>query len=129
MRLELGRDPDPGDLLVVLACATHTLAGRASNEIGLDLDTLWGTIQKLRQEDQRAREQLTSEIADLARAKEQAIEEQRFEDAGRLRDEERELRERSRPATAPPGDIVQEARRRLGIPSPEEDAPQAPDSR
>jgi hypothetical protein len=128
MRRELGRDPDPGDLLLVLACATHTLAGRASNEIRLDLDTLWGTIEKLRREDRRAREQLTSQIDDLARAQGQAIEEQRFEDAARLRDQERELRERSRAATAAPGDVLQEARRRLGIPSPEEDAPQASDS-
>ncbi len=127
MRRELGRDPDPGDLLLVLACATNTLAGRASREMGLDLDTLWATIQKLRQEDQRSQQQATSEIEELSRAKEQAIEEQRFEVAAQLRDQERELRERARAGTVPPEQVLQEARRRLGIPTPQEDPPPAPE--
>jgi hypothetical protein len=129
MRSELGRDPDPGDLLLVLACATHTHAGRAMRELGVDLDALWATIQRLRHEEERAQQELTSEIEHISLMKDQAIEDQRFEAAAKLRDQERELRERARARAVLPAEVLQEARRRLGIPGPEEETPRAPDDR
>jgi hypothetical protein len=109
----------------VLGCAEHTLAGRALRDMSLDRDALWGTIEKLRQEDRRARDRQVHEIEELTRAKDQAIQEQRFEAAAQLRDRVRAIREGARVA---PATALHEVRRRLGIPAPDEDAPQAPAS-
>ena len=48
IRQELGREPDPGDLLLVLARSSETLAGPALRELGVDPDALWATIERLR---------------------------------------------------------------------------------
>ena len=122
LRRELGRAPDPGDLLLVLACAKHTLAGRALDRMGLDVDTLWGTVQKLRKDDEGALQELTLAIDEAAEAKERAIEEQNFPSAAEHRDHERELRQRARARSVPPPDLLDEIRRRLGIPGPPEEA-------
>ncbi len=119
IRTELGRAPDPGDLLLVLGCAKHTLAGRALEHMGLDIDTLWGVVQKLRTDEERAREQLALEIAEAAAARDRAIADEDFETATKRRDLERTLRERARALPAP--DLMGETRRRLGIPGPPQD--------
>ena len=74
-----------------------------------------------------ARRAIVETHKELSIAKEQAIEQQRFETAAQLRDQERELREGARARSAPPAEVLEEARRRLGIPAPQEDAPQTPE--
>ena len=50
IRHELGREPDPGDLLLVLASARETISGRAVSELGVDLDALQAAVERLRAE-------------------------------------------------------------------------------
>jgi ATP-dependent Clp protease ATP-binding subunit ClpA len=133
IRGQLGRDPDAGDLLLVLACALDTVPGRALRELGIDLDALWGTIKHARAQATRAREQavvarrqLTDQILELRVAKDQAIEAHEFERAADLRDQERRLEEQTRRDTtsAPDDEMLRQVRRRLGI--PEADDPPQP---
>jgi ATP-dependent Clp protease ATP-binding subunit ClpA len=128
IRHELGREPDVGDLLLALACAQETLAARALGELGVELDALWGTIERVRHQHSGAREELVRRIQEVCRAKEQAIEAQQFENAARLRDQERELREQARAHAAVRPEVLQEIRRHLGIPSSPDDAANPPDS-
>ncbi|HEX5191729.1 MAG TPA: Clp protease N-terminal domain-containing protein [Solirubrobacteraceae bacterium] len=121
IRGKLGRDPDVGDLLLVLACAQGTVAAGALEQLGIDLDALWGTIERVRAQTTRAeaqaREQLDEQIDAARIAKEEAIEAQQFDRAADLRDQERRLTEqqvRARQGIAP--EVLAEIRRRLGIP-------------
>ncbi len=124
IRGKLGRDPDAGDLLLALACAPDTLPGQALGELGVDLDVLWGMIERAREHALRARveaaradEQATQRIRELRRAKQQAIESQEFERAAGLRDQERKIMEQSSARTElQPEVLLQEISRRLGIP-------------
>jgi ATP-dependent Clp protease ATP-binding subunit ClpA len=122
IRDELGRDPDAGDLLLVLACAQETLAARGLSELGVELDALWGTIERLRNLHSGAQAELARRIEEVCRAKEQAIEAREFENAALLRDEERELREQVRAPAAVAPQVLREIRRRLGIPDTPDDA-------
>ncbi len=124
IRGQLGREPDAGDLLLVLACAPDTPAARALGELGVEPDALWGTVERLRQQLARDREQLAEQILTVRGAKEQALEEQEFERAAGLRDQERELMERTRARSGVPPEVLQEISARLGIPrrAREEDA-------
>jgi hypothetical protein len=108
---DLRREPDLGDLLLVLACDSEGLAGKALKELGIDLDTLWGTIERIRLPNEDVRRRLR----EVRIAKENALEQRRFEEAARLRDEERELagEHREHPAVTP--EVLQEMRRRLGL--------------
>jgi hypothetical protein len=128
IREELGREPDPGDLLLVLASAQGTLTARALSELGVELDALWGTIEHVRQQHAGAREDLTRRIQDVCVAKEQAIEAQEFQTAARLRDQERELREQARAQSAVRPEVLPEIRRHLGIPTSPGDAGSPPDN-
>jgi hypothetical protein len=121
IRGKLGREPDVGDLLLVLACAQGTVSARALQELGVDLDALWGTIERVRAQTARAeaqtRKHVDEEINAVRIAKEEAIEAQQFDRAADLRDQERRLTERqvrARQAVAP--EVLAEIRRRLGIP-------------
>jgi len=127
IRGQLGREPDAGDLLLALACAPDALPARALGELGVDLDALWGTIERVRQQVSRAREQLTEQTWEVRGAKEQALEAQEFERAAELRDQERELMEQAHTHTDMPPEVLQEIRRRLGIPRTD-DSPQQPES-
>jgi ATP-dependent Clp protease ATP-binding subunit ClpA len=118
IRQELGREPDAGDLLLTIACARETLAARALRELGVDLDALWGTLERVRQEDADAGEKLEQRIETVQEAKRQALQNERFQDAARLRDEQRELIEQRR-SHADEG-LLQEVRARLGLPTPED---------
>jgi len=71
------------------------LSAQALGELGVELDALWGTIERVRQQTSRAREQLTQQIWEVRGAKEQALEAQEFEHAAGLRDQERELTEQA----------------------------------
>jgi ATP-dependent Clp protease ATP-binding subunit ClpA len=134
IRGQLGRDPDAGDLLLVLACALDMVPGRALSELGIDLDALWGAIEHAREQPSRAREQavvarrqLTDQILELRVAKDQAIEADEFERAANLRDQERQLTEeqtRRDAISMPDEEMLRQVRRRLGI--PEADDPPQP---
>ncbi len=125
IRRELGRQPDLGDLLLALACAPDTAASRALSELGVDLDALWGTIERARRQQSAEREQLARRIHEVSEAKEQALQARQFDHAASLRDQERELREQQRARHGVPAEALSEARRRLGIPS-SPDAPANP---
>jgi ATP-dependent Clp protease ATP-binding subunit ClpA len=77
IRGELGRDPDIGDLLLVLACTHDTVPARALDELGIDLDGLWGAVEHVRaqglQPQAPAREHLAEQITAVRAAKQQAI--------------------------------------------------------
>ncbi|MHB8694297.1 MAG: UvrB/UvrC motif-containing protein [Solirubrobacteraceae bacterium] len=126
IRQGLGREPDPGDLLLVLACAQETLTAQALSELGVELDALWGTIEHVRQQHFAAEKDLMRRIQDVCRAKEQAIEAQEFQNAARLRDQERELREQAGAQSAVRPEVLPEIRRHLGIPTSPGDAASPP---
>jgi hypothetical protein len=48
IRADLGRAPDLGDLLLAVICVPHTPAAEALNELGVDVDELWGSIERAR---------------------------------------------------------------------------------
>ncbi len=115
IRAELGRAPDVGDLLLAIVCVPHTPAAEALSELGVDVDELWGRIERTRLRAQTTRQALAKRMAEVAQAKEQAIEDGRFTDASQLRDQERELRDEARSDQRERLKIVGELRRRLGI--------------
>lgn len=118
IRQELVRDPDLGDLLLVIACAQDTLAGKALRETGIDLDVLWGALERLRQRQAEERQALIRTIEDVRTRKAQALESKEFAEAATLRDEERELSDRARAQAAIGPELTGELRRRLGLPTP-----------
>jgi ATP-dependent Clp protease ATP-binding subunit ClpA len=123
IRGKLGREPDAGDLLLALACAPDTLPAQGLAELGVELDVLWGTVERAREQTTRVREQaaraqeeLTQQIQNVRRAKVQAIDEQAFERAAGLRDQERELVELAQANAHLNPEVLQEIMLRLGIP-------------
>jgi hypothetical protein len=126
IRSKLGRAPDAGDLLLAPACAPEMLPAQALSQLGVDLDALWGTLERARAQATQAREQtrdarrrLTEEIHELRVTKERAIEAQQFERAAELRDQERQLVEehaQTHQARPSEDEALHEIRRRLGIP-------------
>jgi hypothetical protein len=133
IRGKLGREPDAGDLLLALACAPGTIPGQALGELGVDLDVLWGMIERARDQFTRARmqnrqaqEELAQEIGEVRRAKQEAIEAQEFERAAGLRDQERELIEQTPAQPVMPLEVLQEITRRLGLPHTD-NPPQPPE--
>ena len=118
IRHELGRDPDSGDLLLVLACVQEPLAGRALSALGVDLDQLWATIERLRAQAVAEQRENQQQIDETAKAKQAALEAQDFDRAAALRDRERELRERERQrATVDTPAALEAVRRHLGLPT------------
>ena len=113
IRRELRREPDTGDLLLALGCAADTPAGRALRELGINLDGLHTTVERVRAQSPPTDEQ---RIEQVRQEKERAIESQQWETANLLRDEERNLtRAHRRKAEALP----REVRRLLGLSSPD----------
>ncbi|HEY1521695.1 MAG TPA: Clp protease N-terminal domain-containing protein [Solirubrobacteraceae bacterium] len=114
IRDELGREPDDGDLLLVLASMPGLVSGQTLAELGVDPDALWGVLERVR----RARSEAAAEVErqrEQARlAKEAAIEARNFAEAARLRDQERELAQRRRSGP----ESLNEIRRLLGLPPP-----------
>lgn len=117
IRRGLAREPDLGDLLLALACAHQTLAGEALGGLGLDLDALWGALERTRQRRSEQSEELERRIDELRSHKREALQNDRFQEAARLRDEERELTEQRRSQSQ--HDVLREVRGRLGLPTPE----------
>lgn len=48
IRQSLGREFDIGDLLLAIGCARDTVGGRALSELGMDLDALCETLERIR---------------------------------------------------------------------------------
>jgi ATP-dependent Clp protease ATP-binding subunit ClpA len=115
IRTSLGREPDAGDLLLVIACAHDSTASQALRELGVDLDLLWSTLERIRQGRTAQREELVGLIADARRKKHVALEAGQFEEAVSFRDVERELTARLDSEQGFEREIVREARRRLGL--------------
>jgi Clp amino terminal domain, pathogenicity island component len=120
IRRDLQRAPDTGDLLLALASAPATLAGRALRALGANLDGLPGMVERIRAQ-ALAEDELAQRIQELTKAKEQAI-----ENVARLRAQERELREQADARAAVQPEVLGEIRRRLGIPAPIDNPPQPP---
>jgi ATP-dependent Clp protease ATP-binding subunit ClpA len=118
IRRELGREPDAGDLLLVLSAASETLPAQALAKLGVDLDELWGELERLRAQARSAREALAAEIDKARLEKDQAIEAQQFDAASRHRDRQRELTEQQHAQTTVSPDALPAVRRRLGLPTP-----------
>ena len=62
IRRELHREPDSGDVLLVMVCTRETLAGRALGELDLDLDALRTTIERLRHQQPRTQQKPGPEV-------------------------------------------------------------------
>lgn len=118
IRADLGRAPDLGDLLLALICVPHTPATEALNELGLDVDELWGSIERARTRAQSDRHAFAKRLGEIKVAKELAIEQGRLDDAAELRDQEREWRVQARSTQGARMATMAELRRRLGISPP-----------
>jgi ATP-dependent Clp protease ATP-binding subunit ClpA len=83
------RNPDSGDLLIVLAAASDTVASEMLRELGLDSDRLTAIVQAARHSHAAGDPHLP--IEKIRRDKEEALESNEFALAARLRDQERSL--------------------------------------
>lgn len=117
---ELQREPDTGDLLLVLASTPDTLAGRALRELGANLDQLPAIVDRIRTQ-ALVEDELAQQIQKLTEAKQQAI-----ENVARLRAQERELREQADARTIVKPETLHKIRRQLGIPAPIDPPSQPP---
>jgi hypothetical protein len=111
----LGRDPDVGDLLLLLSTVPGTVAFDALRERGVDPDALWATVERGRREQAHARDDMGRQLEAIGKAKDEAVQAGQLDRAVELRDQERELRERLSGVSISP-DALDEIRRRLGIP-------------
>jgi hypothetical protein len=118
IRADLGRAPDLGDLLLALICVPHSPAAEAFNELGLDVDELWGSIERARTRAQVDSRSFAKRLGEIRVAKDLAIEQGRLEDAAELRDQEREWRVQARSTQRARMATMTELRRRLGISPP-----------
>jgi ATP-dependent Clp protease ATP-binding subunit ClpA len=124
IRRALAREPDLGDLLLTIACARRTLAGEALRELGIELDALWATVERIRETRSERSGELERRINEVRDQKRQALQDERFQEAARLRDEERQLTEErqliEQGYSQSQRDVLEEARGRLGLPTPDE---------
>jgi hypothetical protein len=118
IRADLGRAPDLGDLLLALICVPHTPAAEALNELGLDVDELWGSIERARTRAQLDGQAFAKRLGEIEVAKELAIELGRLDDAAQLHDQEREWTVQARSTQRARMATMTELRRRLGISPP-----------
>jgi ATP-dependent Clp protease ATP-binding subunit ClpA len=91
VRRVLERAPDTGDLLLALASAPDTRAADALRALGVDLDALAAAVEEIRAQAEPSQDDLARKLDDVRHSKEQAAEEQEYEAAAQLRDEERRL--------------------------------------
>ena len=118
IRRELGREPDAGDLLLVLTAAPDSVPARALEQLKVDVDELWGEVEHLRRQAQATKRQLAEQIEQARLEKERAIESQQFQAAARHRDQERRLTEQQRAQKLMSAETLQTVRHRLGLPTP-----------
>jgi hypothetical protein len=89
IRQERGREPDPGDLLIVLASTPDTVVSDLISELGVEPDRLAETLERLRRS--RGERNRHAAIEKVRQEKEAAKESGDTALADRLRDEERRL--------------------------------------
>jgi ATP-dependent Clp protease ATP-binding subunit ClpA len=118
IRHELGREPDGGDLLVVLTATPDSAAAQARDQLKVDADELSGTVEHLRREAHAAERQHAEQIEQARLEKERAIESQRLQDAALHRDQERRLSEQQPTQRFVSTETLQAIRHRLGLPTP-----------
>jgi hypothetical protein len=104
------RNPDSGDLLIVLATATDTIANEMLRELGLDSDRLTEIVQTAR--NSQAAGDPHAQIERARRDKEEALESKLFALAARFRYEERSLTQKLKAEHAA---TLEEIRIRLGL--------------
>ena len=119
----LGRSPDAGDLLVLLACLPGGLAARTLGALGVDADALAAAAEDARLAGERSAllppAELVAEIERVRAEKEAAIEAQEFERAAQVRDRERELTKQARRTVAgPEQEVLAAVRALLGLGEP-----------
>ena len=118
IRHELGREPDAGDLMLVLTAAPDSVIAQALEQLKVNVDELWGQIEHLRRLAQAAEQQLADQIKQARVEKQRAIESQQFQAAARHRDQERRLTEQQRAQKLVSTETLQAIRHRLGLPPP-----------
>jgi ATP-dependent Clp protease ATP-binding subunit ClpA len=104
------RNPDSGDLLIVLATASDIVASEMLRELGLDSDRLTEIVQAAR--NSHAAGDSYVQIERARRDKEEAVESKLFALAARFRDEERGLTQKLKAEHAA---TLEEIRIRLGL--------------
>ena len=123
IRDKLKREPDTGDLLLILAGAPATPVARVLGELGVDVDALPGVVERIRAQ-ALAEDQLAQQLQRLTDAKQQALAE-----VARLGAQERELRQQAHARAAVDPEALTQIRRQLGIPNPANSPPQPPEPR
>ena len=118
IRRELGREPDAGDLLLVVTAAPDSVPAQALERLEIDVDELWGEVEHLRRQAHAAKRQLAEQIEQARLEKERAIESQQFQAAARHRDQERRLTEQQRAQKLVSTETLRAIRHRLGLPTP-----------
>lgn len=125
IRGDLGRAPDTGDLLLVLACTSNTIAAQALSQLGVDRGQLSSGIKRAREEAPLPNEKLAERVEDLRARAEEATQSQEFGIAARLRDEIRRLVQAHDDAIVP-SEIVEAIRRNLGLSTRDDQPPECP---
>ena len=113
----LGRSPDSGDLLLVLACASETRAAAALRALGIELDALVTAIAAAREQIPVSEHDLGEELERVRREKLAAVSSEHYEAASELRDREREL-VRTLAGLDPDPELTVALERRLGLSGP-----------
>jgi ATP-dependent Clp protease ATP-binding subunit ClpA len=111
------RTPDTGDLLLVLAAAPDTIAGSALRELATNPKALPDVVERVR-ENARADDPLAQQLDELIQAREQLV-----ENLARLRAQEQHLQTQADAHKAFGAEAVQEIRRQLGLPLPDDPSP------
>jgi excinuclease UvrABC helicase subunit UvrB len=107
--------------LLAIVCVPHTPAAEALNELDVDVDELSGRIERARARNRTDSQALAQRMTEVTSAKELAIEQQRFDEAAALRDQERELRDQARAHQRARINATYELCQRLGIPRSPDD--------
>jgi hypothetical protein len=106
IRNTLGREPDNGDLLVILASLPHGVVARALSELGIDDAKLAEALTRARA---AGPDQIEDQLRLIQRQKDEAIDRGDLDEATALRARERVLEAADRV------DLITEVRARLGL--------------
>ncbi len=106
IRLQLGRDPDNGDLLVILASLPRGIVARTLAESGVDAERLDAALAAAREQ---GPDEVEAQLVQVRRRKDEALDAGELELARTLREHERELESDSE------SDLEAIVRERLGL--------------
>jgi hypothetical protein len=120
IRYKLEREPDSGDLLLILAGAPASPVARILRDLGADLGALPDVVERIRAQ-ALTEDQLAQQIQQLTEAKQKAL-----ADVTRLAAQERELREQAHARDVVEPEALAQIRRQLGLPDPADNPPQPP---